>query len=540
MRRSIILAGLVLSFFLTVLAQETPPTATPPTTTPAPPAQATNTVVLTNTLVITNAAKTRVVTLDECIQMALKHNFVIKINEFTPQLVGYDLSGAYGAYDPRFTVSGDHRKSTTEGGTDDLGRLIPNSERESDTIASSISGVLPTGMSYELAGDFSHTDGSSRGFPFEEYNGSVGAFNLQQPFLRDFWIDNTRRGIAVLKKDLQISELAFRFTVMDVVTQVELSYREYMFALTNIVVAEDALKLAERSVYEVKKKVEVGQLAELEQKSADAEVQRARAELISANYNAQLQENTLKGLITDNYAELHPIRLLPAEKLSAQPVVIDLGSTWFEALQKRPDYKQQLLQLDKANITLKYTRNQLFPYLNAFGSYGLNGFADATRTTNTFLHPQNYSDVLEDIRRRTTPQHSYGLSLSFPLTFRAERMANKTAKVNKQQEEIRVKQLENGILIEIDNAVNRVKSAFEAISATRQARVFAEAALDAEQKKFENGKSTTFNVLQFQRDLTAARRDEIRSLVDYSQALADLEFRKGTTLENRGISINVE
>jgi outer membrane protein TolC len=538
MRRSIILAGIVLSFFLTIAAQEPQPaTPQPPANQPAvtPPATPPTNAVPTVVTNIYGEVKTRVVTLDECIQMALKHNFVIKIEEYAPQLVGYNLSGAYGAYDPMFRVTAQHQNSSSEGGIDQNNLPIPNSTRETDSIDGRLGGLLPSGLTYELSGGVDHSKGDRQLTSFDQYSGSAGAFVLEQPFLRDFWIDNTRRGIAVLKKDLQISELQFRFTVMDIVTQVELAYREYMFGLTNIVVAQDALTLAERSVYEVKKKVEVGQLAELEQKSADAEVQRARADLITANYNAQVQENTLKSLITDNYAELHPVKLLPAEKLNAQPVVIDLGATWLEALRKRPDYKQQLLALDKANITLKYSRNQLFPFLNAFGSYGHTGFADARPPVHGTA-----GDVLEDLRRGNTPQSSYGLSLRFPLSFRSERNAFKTAKVTREQEELRTKQLENGILLEIDNAVNRVKSSFEAISATRQARIFAEAALDAEQKKFENGKSTTFNVLQFQRDLTAARRDEIRSLVDYSQSLADLEFRKGSTLETRGIAIKVE
>jgi outer membrane protein len=61
--------------------------------------------------------------------------------------------------------------------------------------------------------------------------------------------------------------------------------------------------------------------------------------------------------------------------------------------------------------------------------------------------------------------------------------------------------------------------------------------LAAEQKKLENGKSTSFFVLQFQRDLTVRRSEEIRALADYNNALAQLAWREGTTLERHHIQV---
>jgi outer membrane protein TolC len=105
---------------------------------------------------------------------------------------------------------------------------------------------------------------------------------------------------------------------------------------------------------------------------------------------------------------------------------------------------------------------------------------------------------------------------------------------------LELKKLEQTILVEIDDAVGQVKNSLERVEATRQASLFAEAALDAEQKKLENGKSTSFQVLQFQRDLTDARSREIRALADYNIALTNLAFREGSTLERKRISLEVK
>ncbi len=79
----------------------------------------------------------------------------------------------------------------------------------------------------------------------------------------------------------------------------------------------------------------------------------------------------------------------------------------------------------------------------------------------------------------------------------------------------------------------QAQSAWESVDATKQARIYAEAALDAEQKKYAVGKSTTFTVLQLQNNLTSARSQEIRALANYNEALANLAAAEGTTLERQ-------
>jgi HAE1 family hydrophobic/amphiphilic exporter-1 len=92
-------------------------------------------------------------------------------------------------------------------------------------------------------------------------------------------------------------------------------------------------------------------------------------------------------------------------------------------------------------------------------------------------------------------------------------------------------------MVQIDDAVKFIRSSFERVEATRAARAFAQEALSAEQKKLENGKSTSFLVLQAQRDLTQRRSEEIKALADYNNALAQLAWREGTTLERHKIQM---
>src|SRR5204863_4389448 len=116
----------------------------------------------------------------------------------------------------------------------------------------------------------------------------------------------------------------------------------------------------------------------------------------------------------------------------------------------------------------------------------------------------------------------------------------RAAKLTLEQTQLILKQLEQSILLAIDDAVTAARVSFERVGSTREARLYADAALDAEQKKLQNGKSTSFVVLQLQRDLTAARSSEIRALADYNIALSRLALNEGTTLERRKISLEVK
>jgi outer membrane protein TolC len=145
--------------------------------------------------------------------------------------------------------------------------------------------------------------------------------------------------------------------------------------------------------------------------------------------------------------------------------------------------------------------------------------------------------VLADLPRGRNPHYSYGVLLDIPLGNRAARARYKSAKAGQQQSLLDYKRLEQQIMVQIDDAVKFIRSSFERVEATRAARAFAQEALSAEQKKLENGKSTSFLVLQAQRDLTQRRSEEIKALADYNNALAQLAWREGTTLERHKIQM---
>ncbi len=122
----------------------------------------------------------------------------------------------------------------------------------------------------------------------------------------------------------------------------------------------------------------------------------------------------------------------------------------------------------------------------------------------------------------------------------AERNSYHASQAAKQIAQLQLNKAEQGILVEVADAINQVQWRYAQVDSTGQARIYAEAALLAEEKKLQNGLTTTFIVLQMQEILTAARTAEAQALADYNKALAQLAFAEGSTMEKRHLRLQTK
>jgi outer membrane protein len=346
--------------------------------------------------------------------------------------------------------------------------------------------------------------------------------------LKNFWIYQTRLNIKTAKITLKYSEHGLRAQLITTVSAVENAYYELIYARENLQVEQEALTLAQTQLDQDKQRMQIGTLAQLSVEQDESQVAQSRANLITAQFTLDSDENTLKNLITDSYRNLQGIRLEPSDPLTAVQQPFDLQDSWNKGMTLRPDLLQAQLTLEQQGIQLKFNRNQLYPELDLLGSYGYNGAG------------QTYDNVFGQYQDQDSPFWSYGAQMKIPLSNVSARNNIKSAKVTEQQDLLKLKQLEQSILVSIDDAVKQAQSALESVGATKQARIYAEAALDAEQKTYAVGKATTFEVLQYQNNLTSARSQEIRSLANYAEALSNLAQQEGSTLQARGLDIEVK
>jgi outer membrane protein TolC len=478
----------------------------------------------------TNAPPSRNISLQDCLQGALSKNLDLRIARYDPSQAEVGLMGAYAGYNPLLTLSGRHDYSRAGGGLDPVTHLpTPTSQIDQNSFSSSVlNGLLPWGTTYNLIGNVSEAYGTTAGIPTDQARGAAHV-DLTQPLLKNFWIDSTRLNIRVAKNQIKYSELGLKQTLMSTATQVEKAYYNLIAARANIEVQEKALELAMELVTENRKRVEVGAMAPLDAQDAEAQAAASQANLITARQTLATQLETVKGLIGDDFAAWASVDLIPMEPLNTNRLTFALQHSWTVALMQRPDMLQSRINIENQGINLKYNFNQLFPELDLIGSYGHNASG-----------AHEFSGAFSQIREGSQPSYYYGAALTFPLGNNAARAAYKQGKLTLETLMLELKKLEQNIMIEIHNDIGTVNANFDKLVSVRKAREFAEASLEAEQKKLDNGKSTTYTVLQKQRDLTSARAAEIQALTDYNDALSELSFDEGTTLERLNINVEVK
>jgi outer membrane protein TolC len=513
-----------------VVAQTDTNVVVMPTDTNAPATSTAVSQVDTNTMAAT--APTRAMSLEDCIQEALQHNLDVQISRFNPQIQLFNVRASYGGYDPTLTLSGTHLYNDT--GPDFQNAIhIPGTSYEQNSATAGLSQTpTPWGMTYALNGNVSHTYdyniNSSLITNSENSGGQIG-ITLTQPLLNNFWIDQTRLNIRVSKNRLQYSEQGLRLQVITSVTAVENAYYELIFAQENVQVQQEALTLAQTQLDQDRQRVQIGTLAQLDVQQDEAQVATSKANLIAAQYTLVSDQNALKNLLTDQYATWHDTDIQPTATITNAPLqLFDLQDSWNKGMTQRPDLLQSRLNVEQQGIQLKYLHNQVFPSLDLVGTYGFNGSG------------VQFRDTFDQFSEGSRPFYSYGVQFSTPLSNVGPRNQYKAGKVTMQQLLLQLKQFEQNVMVEIDNAVKNAQSTYESVGATRQARIYAEAALDAEQKKYAVGKSTTFTVLQLQNTLTADRGQEIRALANYYEALSNLAQQEGSTLERNHINIEVK
>ncbi len=489
----------------------------------------------------------RPLSLRECLGLALEHNLTVQVERLaSPEAARYTWKASRGIYDPVLTLNAaktfldqpaqfDPKKTGTDA----------EYELESDPVGASLNGRLPYGLQYGLSSVATYAHVFTM-FPSNIFNLSGPAFagfpdglrrtnawfqatemTLSQPLLRDFWIDIYSTAIQVNKKYLEIAELTFKALVMTNIVAVETNYYNLIRDREQIRVQQKSLELSSELLREVRKQVQVGTLAELDTQQAESAVETARSQLAGAEGAYATAKNVLKNLISENLQEWMNVDIEPSENLIAVNVPTDARESWMNALHSRPDLVAMRLGLEQTNIYMRFFYNQLFPALNVNGSYG-------------WLEEQHsFSDAFSELRHGANANYSAGVTLSVPLGNVTARNNYKGQKVAKQQGVLRLNRLQQDIITEVDNTVKTVQYTYQQVGATRKAREFAEAALAAETKRLTAGQVAPFIVLEFQRNVTAARTAEVVALADFNRAKAQLALSEGTILQQHKINLKM-
>ena len=480
---------------------------------------------------VANANEPLSLTLQETIETVLKNNISISVQSYNSKINEQFIFEKEADFDPtvdfEFTVGEETRQSAST--------LADSKTRDLDYDWDfSVSQKFVTGGDYELSMYNNRNRTSSSLTTLNPTYSSDLALTVTQPLLKDFGIDLNKRKIYIAKNDQKISDHQFTEKVIDTLTEAENIYWDLVFSIEDLKVKETSLQRARDLEKQVKAQVDVGTLAELEILQAQSDVASRDEQLLNAQNLIEDNEDNLKNILNSSFDSEDGLKkIIPADSPVFEPGSENsLEEALKTALTLRPDLLAKKKELDNRNIEAKYNENQMLPTLDLIGSLGLNGLSGDSTTTSGA-----YDTALSEAFSTNYGLWQFGINLSYPLGNRAAKSKLAAKRLEVAQLLLDIKDLEKNIIVEVREAHRQIKTDIKKVQATRVARKLAEEKLNAEEKKFKVGLSTSFNVLEFQEDLAEEQSNEIKAVIDYNKSLTRLNQVMARTLEAHDIKL---
>ena len=495
------------------------PAQTPaPTTAPAPPAGVTQGPLLR-------------LTADEAVRMALENNLGIQAERLSPEINTLAIAQARAAYAPTFFSNFSTRSSTQPPSSFITGGsaiLTSESMRQDGGLQQ----LVPWGGGrYTLSLDGSKLTTSAIDSRFNPQLSSNLSAQFVQPLLRNFKIDSVRQQIETTRNNQVIADIGLREQVTLTTQAVRNAYFDLIGALEGQKVARQSLDLALQSLKNNQTRVEVGTMAPIDIIEAEAEVAANEENLINAEARIKTIEDRLRALIMNpSQADFWSLRLEPGDSPSLTPIAIDVEAAIANAMANRTDIARLKKQLDNVDVSIRFARNQRLPGLDVTADYNVVGVAGTQFVFGSGFPPpvesqsqRAFSEALRDVFGQNFRTWRVALNFNYPIGTSTAEAGLAASRLQRQQGSASLRELELQVATAVRDAARQVETNLRRVEATRKARDRAERRLEAQEKRMTVGLSTTFELVQAQRDLARQRQQEVNAMIDYNRSIIAFE-----------------
>jgi outer membrane protein TolC len=465
--------------------------------------------------------------------MALENNLNLRAERLSPQVQALILNQTRANYAPTLISNFTKRSSTT-----------PPEDFLSNTGTLTNAGITTNGGlqqllkwgggSYQVTLDGARNTTSNIQSVYNPRLSSNLNVGYTQPLLRNFTIDSLRQQLLTGQKEQEIVDLQLQQQLTQTARNVRSAYYDLVGAIGQLGVAQQSLDLANESLRNNQRRVEVGTIPPIDIVEAQAEVSRNEEAVIVNQAQVKVFEDVLRTLVMNpSQPDFWTTRMIPSEQpvLAAQTVNVEAAIR--SALDKRTDLLQLRRQMDQTDISIKYSKNQKLPSVDLSASYNVVGLAGTQKKFDysgggiPVLLPdstqRSFSNALSDVFRNDFRTWNVQLNISYPLGTSVASAALAQSRVQREQQVTNLRAQELQVTAQVRDAGRQVDTTLKRVDATRKAREFAERRYEAEQKRMTVGLSTTFQLFQAQRDLASARLAELNSIIAYNRSLVNFE-----------------
>ncbi|MEW6457408.1 MAG: TolC family protein [Acidobacteriota bacterium] len=488
----------------------------------------------------------RELSLEDSIIKALKNNLDINVEIFTPKISDALILKSEGIFSPNFSLNSTYQQMNQPSTSVLEGARVSTQDTKNFSFSFQKRFNLGTNVQVSLNNNIFSTN--SRFYDYNPNYTSQLRVNIIQPLLRNFGEAINTKEIKVAQNNKEISVAQVKSKLNDLIYQVQEAYWNLVFAIEELKVKRQSLKLAQDLLEQNRIQVKIGTLAPIEILVAEAEVANREVDILSSETQVKLWQDQLKKIINlPGEEEKWEVEIVPTSKPSFEKMAIDLDKCIETAISTRPELEQLKIDVENNNINIKFYKNQLLPSLDLTGSVwstGRSGDMVIYENNNPFFGKiigkieGSTTDSIKDALKALYKNYYVALNISYPLFTAPIKADLARSQLELSQSLLRIKSLEQTINLDVRTAVREIEANLKKLDATKKARELAEKKLEAEQKKLNVGLSTNYQVLQFQRDLSIAQTSELKAIIDYNLSIAKLNKAMGKSLEAHNIKFN--
>jgi outer membrane protein TolC len=473
----------------------------------------------------------RRLTADDAVRAALENNLGIQVARIDPLIEDLSIVQARAAWAPNFTTTLQSSSTDTPSNSFLSGAQGPVLSDNRVISNVGVEQILKWGGHYTLGWDGSRSTTTNIFSNFSPQLRSSLAFTYQQPLLRGFGIDAFRQQLLVSEKNREIADVTLREQVTTTSRAVRNTYWTLAATIASLQVQRQSLELAQESLKNTRARVEIGTTPPIDIVEAESEVAAREEAVIVAEAQIETAQDALRSLIYDpSAADFWSIRIEPTDMPPFEPMTIDVDAAVRNALERRTDLEQTRKTLEATDVNIRFFRNQTLPDVTATFDYGLQGLGGTQFVRGEgFPGPiigetqRSFGSVLGDLFANNFPNWTIGLNVSYPIGVSQQEANLARARLEYTQSQTQLRNQQLLVTTEVREAGRQLQTNQKRVATTRASRQLAERRLDAEERKFAAGTSTSFFVFQAQRDLAQAQDNELRAILDYNRSAVDFQ-----------------
>ncbi len=475
-------------------------------------------------------------TRDDAVRQAVENNPALAANRFDPAISAERVAAARSAFIPTLSTALQRNSQRTPSSNLFSGDSALDTQFWSG--GATVGQLLPWGGgTYDVSFNSARTTTTNPLTTFTPSLTSAVQAVFSQPLLRNFKTDPARAELDLTRRNREIADLRLQEAIARTSADAETAYWSLVSTRAGVAVQQRSLDLSLELERTNRARVDVGQSPPLDLVTARAEVAQRRESLIVARTAALQAEDVLRALVFDpKRADFWTARLEPADAVPPAAAPPDVDSAVRRALTERPDVVEARKQIQIGDTNVMLSKNQTLPDLRLQATYATNGLGGSKllRTggfpgTITGTENTTFGTVLGQVFSADFPTWTLGFTLNYPLGKSLEEANLARARLERDQATARLRSVELVAVREVRDAALRLEQNRQRIETAQLGRDLAEQRLDAEQKRFEVGMSTSFLVIQAQRDLAVARNNELQANLDYQLAVVAFEAAQKTS-----------